>query len=124
MIVSMHLSGRKFFQTLTAGKLHNNYGSLGDNDVCMCRYCSSCKCHRSAEKKLDLWRLSTILVIHLKRFSFNGPFRDKLETPVDFPIRGLDLTPYIASSSEKKPAIYDLYAITVRNIVYHLSLHH
>ncbi|KAF0528275.1 cysteine proteinase [Gigaspora margarita] len=35
----------------------------------------------------------------LKRFSFYEPFRDKLETTVHFPIRRLDLTPYVPSNS-------------------------
>jgi hypothetical protein len=31
----------------------------------------------------------------LKRFSVKGPFTDKIETVVDFPLRGLDLTNYM-----------------------------
>lgn len=36
-----------------------------------------------------------VLLIHLKRFSTKGPFTDKLETMVDFPLKGLDLTNYL-----------------------------
>jgi ubiquitin C-terminal hydrolase len=33
-------------------------------------YCPTCKTHRQASKKLDLWRLPEVLVVHLKRFSY------------------------------------------------------
>ena len=111
MIVSMHSLKEKFYLMKTAGTLIS-LSIVFIHSSCCRRFCSRCKCHRKAEKKLDIWRLPSILIIHLKRFSFSGPFRDKLETPVDFPIRGLDLTAYCASS-DRKPAIYDLYAITV-----------
>lgn len=52
-----------------------------------CRYCPTCKKHQQATKKFDLWSLPRILVVHLKRFSYNRCWRDKLDTVVDFPIR-------------------------------------
>ncbi|CAG8745738.1 588_t:CDS:2, partial [Gigaspora rosea] len=54
---------------------------------------------RRTTKQLSISRLPDILLIHLKRFSFYGPFRDKLETTVHFRIRSLDLTPYVPSNS-------------------------
>ena len=36
-----------------------------------CRYCPDCKEFVQATKKFDLWRLPDILVIHLKRFSYD-----------------------------------------------------
>lgn len=54
-------------------------------------YCTGCKSHVQAEKKLDLWRLPEVLVVHLKRFSYSRYSRDKLDTEVDFPLQGLDL---------------------------------
>ncbi|KAK3140274.1 hypothetical protein QOZ80_5AG0398500 [Eleusine coracana subsp. coracana] len=41
---------------------------LGPDDMW---YCPGCKEHRQASKKLDLWRLPEILIIHLKRFSYS-----------------------------------------------------
>lgn len=38
-----------------------------------------------------------VLIIHLKRFSFKGPFTDKLETLVEFPLQDLDFTNYMPS---------------------------
>lgn len=34
-------------------------------------YCGSCKQHVQADKKLDLWSLPDVLVVHLKRFSYS-----------------------------------------------------
>jgi hypothetical protein len=34
-------------------------------------YCGRCKQHVQADKKLDLWSLPDVLVVHLKRFSYS-----------------------------------------------------
>lgn len=52
-----------------------------------CRYCPNCKQHQQATKKLDLWSLPPVLVVHLKRFSYSRYMRDKLDSLVDFPLR-------------------------------------
>ncbi|KAI2644215.1 Ubiquitin carboxyl-terminal hydrolase 15 [Labeo rohita] len=43
--------------------------------------------HQQATKKLDLWSLPPVLVVHLKRFSYSRYMRDKLDSLVDFPLR-------------------------------------
>ncbi|XP_010247842.1 PREDICTED: ubiquitin carboxyl-terminal hydrolase 8 [Nelumbo nucifera] len=82
---------------------------LGPEDMW---YCPSCKKHRQASKKLDLWRLPEILVIHLKRFSYSRFLKNKLETFVDFPICDLDLSSYIAYKNIKLSNRYMLYAVS------------
>ncbi|RZR84479.1 hypothetical protein BHM03_00011352 [Ensete ventricosum] len=74
-------------------------------------YCPRCKEQRQASKKLDLWRLPEVLVIHLKRFSFSRSTKHKLETFVNFPIHDLDLTNYVAHK-KGSPQIYELYALS------------
>lgn len=54
--------------------------------------CPKCKVKRRASKILSLARLPPILLIHLKRFEVHGRFSDKIDTFVDFPMKGLDLT--------------------------------
>ncbi|RWR80338.1 ubiquitin carboxyl-terminal hydrolase 8 [Cinnamomum micranthum f. kanehirae] len=81
---------------------------LGPEDM----YCPSCKKHRQASKKLDLWRLPEILVIHLKRFSYSRYMKNKLETFVDFPIHDLDLSDYIAHKNGQLSNCYALYAVS------------
>ena len=65
-------------------------------------------------------------MVHLKRFSFKGPFTDKIESFVDFPMKDLDLTsymPFVDANLEARlppddaraqipPFKYDLYAVT------------
>lgn len=51
------------------------------------RRCPQCKVPRRASKKLTISKMPRVLLVHLKRFSFQGPFRDKLDTFVDFPIK-------------------------------------
>jgi len=75
------------------------------------RYCPSCKKPRQAFKKLDLWRLPEILVVHLKRFSYDRYFKNKLETFVDFPVDELDFSTYIAHRYSQLSNCYILYAI-------------
>ncbi|XWS59355.1 hypothetical protein CRYUN_Cryun08bG0114400 [Craigia yunnanensis] len=82
---------------------------LGPDDMW---YCSRCKKPRQASKKLDLWRLPEILVIHLKRFSYSRFFKNKLETYVDFPIRDLNLSNYISHIDSQFSNCYQLYAIS------------
>ncbi|EGG12365.1 ubiquitin-specific protease [Melampsora larici-populina 98AG31] len=62
--------------------------------------CPKCKTRRKATKRLSIARLPPILLIHLKRFSFKGPFSDKLEAFVQYPLYGLDLTNYIPAPLE------------------------
>ncbi|KAL3692569.1 hypothetical protein R1sor_006220 [Riccia sorocarpa] len=82
---------------------------LGPEDMW---YCPRCKEHRQASKKLDLWRLPEILVVHLKRFSYSRYLKNKLETFVTFPIDDLDLSKYVATNSESQGYVYELYAVS------------
>ncbi|XP_012074283.1 ubiquitin carboxyl-terminal hydrolase 8 isoform X2 [Jatropha curcas] len=82
---------------------------LGPEDMW---YCPSCKKPRQASKKLDLWRLPEILVVHLKRFSYSRIIKNKLETYVDFPVEHFDLSTYISHEDGRLSNCYQLYAIS------------
>ncbi|XP_057721233.1 ubiquitin carboxyl-terminal hydrolase 5 isoform X4 [Arachis stenosperma] len=75
-------------------------------------YCPQCKERRQASKKLDLWRLPEVLVIHLKRFSYSRSMKHKLETFVNFPVHDFDLTNYVANKNNSRRQLYELYALT------------
>uniref|UniRef100_A0A7N6BJ15 Ubiquitin carboxyl-terminal hydrolase n=1 Tax=Anabas testudineus TaxID=64144 RepID=A0A7N6BJ15_ANATE len=68
-------------------------------------YCPVCKKHQLATKKLDLWSLPEVLIIHLKRFSYTKFTREKLDSIVEFPLR-------YAHSREEPPSRYDLIAVS------------
>ena len=76
-------------------------------------YCDRCKAHREATKKLQIWSLPAVLVVHLKRFSAQGMWRRKNDTPVDFPFE-VDLAPYCLQSQHEGggETIYELMAVS------------
>ncbi|KAG2452953.1 hypothetical protein HYH02_002290 [Chlamydomonas schloesseri] len=74
-------------------------------------YCPRCKEHVCADKKLDLWSLPEVLVVHLKRFSYTRHSRNKLDTRVDFPLHGLDLGSYVLRPQGVAP-LYDCFAVS------------
>ncbi|WVQ95581.1 hypothetical protein IAU59_002678 [Kwoniella sp. CBS 9459] len=87
--------------------------------------CPRCKVPRRASKTLTIARLPPVLLIQLKRFTTqNGVFWDKSETPVIFPVNGLDLTRYVPyrqatgredlddPRTQVGPFKYDLYGVS------------
>jgi ubiquitin carboxyl-terminal hydrolase 4/11/15 len=45
---------------------------------------------------MEIWRLPPVMIVHLKRFRhFRGTTR-KVNSLVDFPLQGLDMTPFLA----------------------------
>ena len=68
-------------------------------------YCPKCKIHQLADKKMEIYSISEVVIIHLKRFRNNR----KIESLVDFPIENLDLTKYLPNQKEKY--LYDLFAV-------------
>uniref|UniRef100_A0A8C5LEJ9 Ubiquitin carboxyl-terminal hydrolase n=1 Tax=Jaculus jaculus TaxID=51337 RepID=A0A8C5LEJ9_JACJA len=89
-------------------ELFTTMETLGEHDPW---YCPNCKKHQQATKKFDLWSLPKILVVHLKRFSYNRYWRDKLDTVVEFPIRGLNMSEFVCDPSAR-PYVYDLIAVS------------
>lgn len=78
-------------------------------------YCPVCKKHQLATKKLDLWSLPEVLIIHLKRFSYTKFTREKLDSIVDFPLRDLDFSGCLLwkNLSNGEPlSCYDLIAVS------------
>ncbi|CAF2238816.1 unnamed protein product [Rotaria magnacalcarata] len=89
-------------------------------------YCPHCKEHIQAEKKMSVWRLPPILIIHLKRFKYShcsslgymSSSREKIDTTIKFPIRDLNMAPYcssISADNQQHEALarfrYDLYGV-------------
>ena len=62
-------------------------------------YCSKCKDFRVQTKRMSLWRLPPVMIIHLKRFQFTQTMRRKLRELVVFPVEGLDLSRIMATDS-------------------------
>uniref|UniRef100_A0A1B6G0Y3 Ubiquitin carboxyl-terminal hydrolase n=1 Tax=Cuerna arida TaxID=1464854 RepID=A0A1B6G0Y3_9HEMI len=80
---------------------------LGTNNAW---FCPRCKEKKRASKKLDLWKLPNILILHLKRFAFTEIRRGKLGIRVDYPVTGLNLSNVVANK-QKENLIYDLIGV-------------
>jgi ubiquitin carboxyl-terminal hydrolase 4/11/15 len=84
--------GKKVKTTITIDDCLNEFTKeeqLGESDPW---YCPQCKDFKQATKKFDLWKVPDILVVHFKRFSSGRVSRDKIDSFIDFPVSGLDLT--------------------------------
>ena len=70
-------------------------------------YCSRCKSNVDAKKKMGLWKLPPVLVIHLKRFEYDHIRQRflKVSTYVKCGLE-LDLADYVLSQ-QKDPPVYD-----------------
>ncbi|KAI4232644.1 MAG: hypothetical protein LQ349_004874 [Xanthoria aureola] len=89
--------------------------------------CPHCKCQREATKQITITRAPQFLVVHFKRFAAGkNESAKKVHTPVDFPIYGLNIGPYMVPPAEKRdahvpdehpdmavtpPFLYDAYAV-------------
>eukprot|EP01091_Cochliopodium_minus_P014352 TRINITY_DN4863_c0_g1_i1.p1 TRINITY_DN4863_c0_g1~~TRINITY_DN4863_c0_g1_i1.p1 ORF type:complete len:1222 (-),score=389.81 TRINITY_DN4863_c0_g1_i1:15-3647(-) len=69
-------------------------------------YCTKCKNHVQAKKKIDLWKLPKVLILQLKRFQA-GRFFDKIASKIEFPLKDLNLKDFL-TNNENDSATYDL----------------
>ncbi|XP_073695280.1 ubiquitin carboxyl-terminal hydrolase 15-like isoform X3 [Garra rufa] len=99
---------KSFFKLKDCIELFTTKEKLGADDPW---YCPTCKQHQQATKKLDLWSLPPVLVVHLKRFSYSRYMRDKLDSLVDFPLRDLDMSEFLINRNAG-PCRYDLIAVS------------
>uniref|UniRef100_A0A7N8YFZ5 Ubiquitin carboxyl-terminal hydrolase 8 n=1 Tax=Mastacembelus armatus TaxID=205130 RepID=A0A7N8YFZ5_9TELE len=89
-------------------RLFSKEERLTDNNKVFCRHC---KAHRDSTKKLEIWKVPPILLVHLKRFSYEGRWKQKLQTSVDFPLDGLDLAQYVIGPKSNLKR-YSLYGVS------------
>lgn len=62
--------------------------------------CSYCKCEREATKQITITRAPQFLVVHFKRFSASKTeSARKVHTPINFPLHGLNIEPYMLPSA-------------------------
>ena len=67
--------------------------------------CENCREELEAKKKIEIYHLPPILIIHLKRFNNNK----KINNFIDYPLTDLDLKKYI--KSEETVPKYDLFGV-------------
>ena len=75
-------------------------------------YCSKCKKHVLATKKMELFYLPKILIICFKRFIKDSSYSwDKNDDEVDFPINNMDMKDFVIGP-DKDHSKYDLFAVS------------
>lgn len=81
-------------------------------------YCNKCKEHVRATVTLELFKVPRILIVSLKRFRKSSRQiwggSKKIDTHVQFPLDGLDMSPFVLSKKQKEqgPLIYDCFAVS------------
>lgn len=60
-------------------------------------YCSKCKEHQRATKKMEIYKAPPILLLHFKRFKSGNSLykKGKITEKVEFPIEDLDISEYV-----------------------------
>jgi hypothetical protein len=74
-------------------------------------FCPKCRQFVQANKKIDIWSVPQVLMLHVKRFSGGGLAGHKIETQVEFP-NELDLAPYAVGPRTPEDMICVLYAVS------------
>uniref|UniRef100_A0A8C5HL02 ubiquitinyl hydrolase 1 n=1 Tax=Gouania willdenowi TaxID=441366 RepID=A0A8C5HL02_GOUWI len=88
-------------------RLFSKEERLTDNNKVFCRHC---KAHRDSTKKLEIWKVPPIVLVHLKRSAL-GRWKQKLQTSVDFPLDSLDLCQYVIGPKQSLKK-YNLYGVS------------
>ena len=74
-------------------------------------YCSSCKKHVLAKKKMELYYLPKLLIVCFKRFVKDSYRWEKNEDFIDFPINDMDMSEFVIGP-DKEHSKYDLFAVS------------
>lgn len=104
--------GNAPFGRCMVGTLSELYCRVRQAQSCItCRHCHQCKQARAATKTLALTRLPPILILHLSRTTYNDfGLADKDDRPVVYPVKHLNMSPFLHPVSESGESMYELYA--------------
>lgn len=75
------------------------------------RSCEKCNKLRNGMKFSRVLELPEMLCVHLKRFRHDLSYSSKISSPVNFPLIGLDMRPYLHKECKSKVSTYDLTAV-------------
>ena len=71
---------------------------MGQDDAFFCPQCNK---KREVVKKLGVWSVPDVLVVHLKRFRHSTSSSNKLDTMVEFPLDQFDMGPNMARHQQE-----------------------
>ncbi|EFA07675.2 ubiquitin carboxyl-terminal hydrolase 20 [Tribolium castaneum] len=73
--------------------------------------CEKCNKLRNGIKFSKVLQLPEVLCIHLKRFRHELMFSSKISSAVSFPLKGLDMRPYLHTDCISKVTTYELFSV-------------
>lgn len=77
--------------------------------------CENCKEKQVFTKNLRIERIPKYLVLSLKRFKITMMKNAKLDCPIKFPLKNINLDKYLVNNSQENSKIYDLFAVINHN---------
>uniref|UniRef100_A0A671UPB5 Ubiquitin carboxyl-terminal hydrolase n=1 Tax=Sparus aurata TaxID=8175 RepID=A0A671UPB5_SPAAU len=103
--------------TCTLRDCLHSFTDLEELDETELYYCHKCKKRQKSTKKFWIQKLPKVLCLHLKRFHWTAFLRNKVDTYVEFPLRGLDMRGYLLEPENSLPerCLYDLVAVVVHH---------
>uniref|UniRef100_UPI0037E7F07C ubiquitin carboxyl-terminal hydrolase 3 isoform X1 n=2 Tax=Semicossyphus pulcher TaxID=241346 RepID=UPI0037E7F07C len=103
--------------TCTLRDCLRSFTDLEELDETELYYCHKCKKRQKSTKKFWVQKLPKVLCLHLKRFHWTAFLRNKVDTYVEFPLRGLDMRGYLLEPENSLPesCLYDLAAVVVHH---------
>uniref|UniRef100_A0AAQ4PWX4 Ubiquitin carboxyl-terminal hydrolase n=1 Tax=Gasterosteus aculeatus aculeatus TaxID=481459 RepID=A0AAQ4PWX4_GASAC len=103
--------------TCTVRDCLRSFTDLEELDETELYYCHKCKKRQKSTKKFWIQKLPKVLCLHLKRFHWTAFLRNKVDTYVEFPLKGLDMRCYLLEPENSLPenCLYDLVAVVVHH---------
>lgn len=103
--------------TCTLRDCLRSFTDLEELDDTELYYCHKCKKRQKSTKKFWIQKLPKVLCLHLKRFHWTAFLRNKVDTYVEFPLKGLDMRGYLLEPEKSLPGscLYDLVAVVVHH---------
>uniref|UniRef100_A0A8C1QKC4 Ubiquitin carboxyl-terminal hydrolase n=1 Tax=Cyprinus carpio TaxID=7962 RepID=A0A8C1QKC4_CYPCA len=103
--------------TCTLNDCLQSFTDLEELDETELYMCHKCKTRQKSTKKFWIQKLPKVLCLHLKRFHWTAFLRNKIDTYVEFPMRGLDMKSFLLEpeNSLLENCLYDLAAVVVHH---------
>ena len=84
--------------------------------------CEKCS-NNSMKMKMEIWRTPDILILSFKRFTYSNGVIEKINSFVNFPFLGFDISSFVKSTEANKSLLstlsaqnsYDLYAVVLHS---------
>ena len=84
--------------------------------------CEKCS-NNSMKMKMEIWKTPDILILSFKRFTYSNGVIEKINSLVNFPFTGFDISQFVKSTESSKSLLsfsagqnyYDLYAVVLHS---------